>query len=930
MNKWLFLLFLVLFLQSSEKNDGGMEFKYKQGKALYDSPNPTKTTDSLALAIFQEIIASPFNHQLPPEFRLDVFEKSGNLALMYGKLSDAISYYWQGLNLQSKVSLSDTLFFGSNLFLGETYYLLGKADSSIYFLEQAEMLLKSMRSNAESARLFNSLGVIYFESGNYIQAINYFTKAKNLLVGNKKFSELDSYNQYALFSFQNNIGSSLLQLNLPDSALHIYRELENSGLNMDQVNAQMASIFLDKHLPDSALNYLNKISSDDFRQSASYKNQLAEIFWMQKQTDQAKNLLLSFVNESEGKNSKFKDFRLGRSYSLLGKIAFEEKVYTDAVNYFQKSIIHLDGFFDQSEVFVNPVDFSLGFATFSLIESIVDKAHTFYRIYKENQDPQYFDASIATFQTAFDMVYYVSNNYDNDEARIFLGDFALDTFRDAVQILISEYQVKKETDYLFKSLEWAESSKSIALNSGIKEKKIKRLGDFDRDQLIKERDLQFAISRIQQSILQTKDEAVLNDLQATLTDTRLQLSRLHNKFRNSNRYLDEKVSNKPVDIQRIQEKLLHQKSLIISLFETDSSFLFYLLDKKELAVISVAKDDTILEEISLVKNDLVDYQLGRKYETGEKGFLLYKRLLGDFDEKIADFENLIIIPHGVLVDFPFEVLENKLGEYLIQSHAISYQYSLQLLTQTGENSPAKRKTAGFAPFVDHGWKDEQVDLSKLPYSKMELEVLDGEKFIGSSSTKEALLAALPDVAYLQLSTHAIPDPQNPGLAFITLYPGDISDRLYTNEVASMDLSHTSLVFLSACETNFGSTSRSEGVLSISRAFMLAGCQNIVSSLWKAEDKVAAYLSAEFYRNVENGMSYSQALQLSKLKLLSDPQMSQFQHPYFWSNLMLVGELPKDETPVSWFAYGVLLVIFLILVALLIFRNRMYFNQKKAN
>ncbi|MDX5478651.1 MAG: tetratricopeptide repeat protein, partial [Cyclobacteriaceae bacterium] len=344
--------------------------------------------------------------------------------------------------------LSDTLYFATNLFLGETYYLLSQADSSIYFLQNAEKLLSKNPSRTESSRLFNSLGVTYFESGNYTQSINYFNKAKNLTVGDKSFDDLEPYYQYALFSFLNNIGSSLLQLNQLDSALSIYRDLEQSGLNKDQVNTQLASIYLEKAIPDTALFYLDKIESAEYRQSASFQNQLAEIYMMQNDSKKAKNILESFVEATIKKDGFAKDYRLGRSYRLLGKIAFDEGDYEEALGYFQAAIIHIDGFFDQKDVFTNPEDFSLGFATFSLIESLVDKARSFIKLYQENNDPRFLEAGITTFQTAFDMAFYVSNYYDNDEARIFLGDFVLDTFQDAVEILLGQFQKSNDSQYL--------------------------------------------------------------------------------------------------------------------------------------------------------------------------------------------------------------------------------------------------------------------------------------------------------------------------------------------------------------------------------------------------------------------------------------------------------------------------------------------------
>jgi CHAT domain-containing protein len=896
--------------------------KYKKALSFYEANEPTDFTDSMSLVLFQELLQSGEGQLLEDEIRLDIFEKSGNLALIKGNLKEAVSFYRGGLKIKDQASVNDTLFFASNLFLGESYYLLSQADSSIFFLEEAEKLMQKKSSNEEASRLYNSLGVIYFESGNYAQSVNYFNKAKNLIIGEKPIDELEPYFQYALFSFLNNIGNSLLQLNRLDSALVIYRELEGYGFNKDQVYTQMTGIFLEKNMPDSAFFYLNKIKSGEFTQSASFQNQLAEIYFQQNELENAKDVLLSFLSKSSESESNFSNFRLGRSYNLLGKIYFGLGDYKRAIDCFHQSIIYIDGFFDQPDIFQNPIDYSLGFATFSLIESLVDKAKSFIRLYETNPEIRYFQAGIDTYQTAFDMSFFVSNYYDNDEARIFLGDFVLETYQDAVETLLSRFEESGNKAYLMQALEWSERSKSTSLNIGLKEKKLKKISGISFEKLQQERDLQFAISKIQQSILLEKNNDQVIELQKLLTDNRLELSRLHKEFNDSPTYVKEKLNYESIDVSYLQKELLDSHTVILSFFETKSNIILFVLDKKKIVYRVIEKSGDFNKEIENLKKNIIDYKLGRRYKVGAEGMTLFNRIFGELYSRLEDYPNFLIIPHGNLMDLPFEVLENQQGNYLLMDHNITYQYSMQLLGESDLAPLKKARKHGFAPFYEHKWSDEQVLLPKLPYSGEEIGFLDGISFYGRESTKDALLEILPKADYLQLSTHAIPDPQNPDLAFIALYPGDIQNRLYTNEVVNMDLRHTSLVFLSACETNFGAMSRSEGTLSISRAFMLAGCQNIISSLWKAEDKATAYITEAFYRNVRKGNNFSEALRKAKMELISDPKMAQYHHPVFWAHLVLVGDLnkPNGFTQLYFYLFAAVILIGGYLVFRFHYRN----------
>lgn len=919
MYRWIFILLIFLFQALPERSKEDDYSKYKQALAYYDSNDPSDYTDSMAFSLFKKVLNSK---NLEAAYVLDSYEKCGNLSLIKGDFVDAIKFYREGLKVKEKAVLPDTLLFPTYLFLGETYYQLSRADSSIYFLEKAEKLLSFKSSNTESSRLYNSLGVIYYESGNYTQSINYFTKAKNLVIGNRSFAELAPFYQYGLFSFLNNIGSSLLQLNQLDSALSIYRTLEKSRLNRDQVNTQIASIFLDKFMPDSASVYLAKIESKEFRQSVAYLNQLAEVYLLKNDFRKAKNILWPLVKDAAHKSGK--DFRLGRSYRLLGKIAYNEGDYEQSLQHFQHAIIQIDGYFELADVFKNPEDFSLGFGTFSLMESLTDKASAFIKLYELNGKKEFLDAGISTFQTAFDLAFYVSNYYDNDEARIFLGDFVLNRYQEAVDILLAQYKKSGDSKFLSKALQWSERSKSTSLNIAVREKNLKKNSGIDPNILAKERDLQFAISRLQQAVLSEKDNAKAAQLQESLTDKRLELSRLQKVLHGSPEYVKEKLKSALIDVSALQKDLLDKETLILSFFETKSKILLFALDNGHLNLHEIDKNDELKKDIQLLKNSLLDYQVGQKYQTGSNGHGLFSKLLGGLSSHIDNYSNLMIIPHGSLIDFPFEVLEKVPGEFLLNDHAITYQYSMQLLGNAMIKPFAKAKIIGFAPFFGHSWSDSEVQLDQLPFSKSEMDILKGEKFIGTGSTKKALMEVLPKADYLQLSTHAIPDPKNPDLAFIALYPGNIEDRLYTNEVVNMDLSHTSLVFLSACETNFGSTSRSEGVLSISRAFMLAGCQNIISSLWKAEDKATAYITKEFYSKLAEGQSFGESLRLAKLKMMADPQMAQYQHPIFWAHLVLVGDLPMRKS--NFYLFICLLGVLVAIIVLGFF----YFSKKRRS
>jgi len=71
--------------------------------------------------------------------------------------------------------------------------------------------------------------------------------------------------------------------------------------------------------------------------------------------------------------------------------------------------------------------------------------------------------------------------------------------------------------------------------------------------------------------------------------------------------------------------------------------------------------------------------------------------------------------------------------------------------------------------------------------------------------------------------------------------------LTAEEVGALDLTGTWLVTLSACETGLGEARSGEGVFGLRRAFMIAGAENLLMTLWPVNDASTADFMADFYR-----------------------------------------------------------------------------------
>ncbi|SFV55495.1 hypothetical protein MNB_SV-12-334 [hydrothermal vent metagenome] len=94
------------------------------------------------------------------------------------------------------------------------------------------------------------------------------------------------------------------------------------------------------------------------------------------------------------------------------------------------------------------------------------------------------------------------------------------------------------------------------------------------------------------------------------------------------------------------------------------------------------------------------------------------------------------------------------------------------------------------------------------------------------------------------------------------------------ELSGMDLSHTELVVLSACETGVGELEEGEGVAGLNKAY-------IVMSLWSVPEKSTGELMKKFYKNLQKGQSYSEALREAKIWMIEEKNS----HPYYWAGFV---------------------------------------------
>ncbi|MFO7617498.1 MAG: CHAT domain-containing protein, partial [Bacteroidales bacterium] len=264
---------------------------------------------------------------------------------------------------------------------------------------------------------------------------------------------------------------------------------------------------------------------------------------------------------------------------------------------------------------------------------------------------------------------------------------------------------------------------------------------------------------------------------------------------------------------------------------------------------------------------------------------------------------LILVPDGSLCSIPFDALicnptntgfvNYATPEYLLTRFPVTYEFSSRMIGIRERVARAKFPDRVLALSFGRG-KPGTAGPSGLQWANRELVAIrnsyPGRFLRNGSATESSFKKYGPRYGLIHLALHgqAGQADNDSTLLFFRRKANDPDDGyLMQEELWALSL-NARLVVLSSCETGAGQLFQGEGIYSIARAFAIAGCQSLVSTLWPIPDKQTVSIMDNFYRSLRKGAPPGQALQQAKLSYIAQagPYAA---HPLFWGSPIVIGD-----------------------------------------
>lgn len=252
---------------------------------------------------------------------------------------------------------------------------------------------------------------------------------------------------------------------------------------------------------------------------------------------------------------------------------------------------------------------------------------------------------------------------------------------------------------------------------------------------------------------------------------------------------------------------------------------------------------------------------------------LYRLLIAPVEDRLQEFEHLIVAPNRELHSLPFAALTNESGP-LIGRFTLSLSPSASVFART-RGLPRRSVSGSVVMAIPDRHTPRMEEEARLVAQSLG----DARLILGEEASLESFWKHAPAARIVHLAAHGIFRRDNPMFSALQLAGSRLSLHDLNPGALNVDL-----LTLSACNTGSAVVVGGDELLGLMRGFLLAGARSLLVSLWEIDDSSTNEFMRRFYQEIIQGQPLARALQQATKEI-----RQQFPHPYHWAPFLLVGE-----------------------------------------
>lgn len=423
-------------------------------------------------------------------------------------------------------------------------------------------------------------------------------------------------------------------------------------------------------------------------------------------------------------------------------------------------------------------------------------------------------------------------------------------------------------------------------------------------------------------------EARIAQLKRQIGEAETERERLSEQIRRDYPQYAALLYPKPLDLAAVRGLLDDRTALCEYAVGEESSFLF-VVTRDRLQSYRLPGQGELGRAVEAIRGALAAGPGRRRSGSYVRAaFQLYQGILAPAEALLRGKSRLLVSPDGPLLVLPFDTLltEEAASDdyrdlpYLLRRYATTSIPSASVLGRVQAAKPeaegAAKTFLGYSdPIYEDGLAsggatevqgdgrrggpaDPERPTQRLEESAREVREIASLFPVSESAVYERGAATeenvennelLKKARLIHFATHGFVDEVRPylsGLVLTRTQGREADGILRMHEIFNLRM-RADLVVLSACDTGLGKQVSGEGLVGLTRAFLYAGANSLVVSLWQVADRSTAGLMVDFYNFLKQGEEKVDALQRAKLRMIESGGKTS--HPFYWAPFVLTGE-----------------------------------------